>query len=122
MKVLFMVTLAIMLALAGTGCENKADNLTQVKMETLVVPDGFNYETSRTVTVLAQGLYKSSISITTLDGLELSKGLLDPVNGFSSLITIPRGTAKLIMNYNGESVTVKVIDDVLEYSFIPGSN
>ncbi len=110
----------IVIALVSIGCTETSDKLTKVDINTLTVPADFNYETARPVDVFVSGLYKQVVRVYSPSGDLLVRGLVDPVFGLHSKISLPYTTKNVKIVYGEEEVTTIVkAGNIIEYSFLP---
>lgn len=118
MKYLLLAMMIVLLALIG--CTKDADKLTKVDINTLNVADEFNYETARPVDIFITGLYKQSVKISTQEGVLLTRGLVDPVYGLHTKVSLPFTVKKVVITYGSESATINVSNgNIIEHSFLP---
>ncbi len=112
--------LIMLLVLISAGCTSDSNKLTKVDINTLNVPEGFNFETVRPVDVFITGLYKQTVKIYDMDGNLLVRGLVDPIYGIHSKVTLPFATKQVKIVY-GEDQIVKNIgsSSFIEHSFLP---
>jgi len=116
-KTSLLVLLSIIFTLFLVGCEDKKATLTAVDVSDLKVPDSFNYETSHQVNVAIQGDYKLPVTITTVEGKVLYRGLLQPANGLAAKLTLPYTVKKVVIIYHVQEVTVNVTTSGIVYNF-----
>ncbi|MDZ4122006.1 MAG: hypothetical protein U1C33_06265 [Candidatus Cloacimonadaceae bacterium] len=110
----------VLVALFVAGCSSDSDKLTKVDINTINVSEDFNYETSRPVDVLISGLFKQTVKIYSMDNELLMRGLVHPINGLHSKITLAYTVKKVRIEYGEESATVDVTDgNYIEHSFLP---
>ncbi len=110
----------LLLMLIGSACTTDSNKLTRVDINSINVPDGFNFETVRPTDVFVTGLYKQTVRIYDIEGNLLLRGLVDPINGLHSKLTLPY-TVKQVRIVYGEVETIKPVGSAsyIEHSFLP---
>lgn len=107
MKILILLITALML-LALLSCTDKNEQLTEVNIQELNVPDSFNYETMRTVTFNVEALYFRTVKISTRDGEVLYTGMLNPGTGLQTKLSLPYATKNYTLTYGDISYPITV--------------
>lgn len=114
----FIAILMTVLILLSVGCTDKAEKLTEVKIKDLNVPQDFDFETMRSVTVNLQGSFRLPVTISTETGEVLYRAMMSPTTGLNTKLTLPSAYKKVVLTYHTQVVTVKVTGNTLSYSFI----
>jgi hypothetical protein len=115
MKKLALVLLSLVLLFLA-ACSDK-DNLTQVSIQELDVPQDFNYNMNSQISVDIQGPYRLPLSITTVDGNLLFRAYLIPEQGINTRLTLPTTVKRVVLHYRGLEKTVAIAQNSLSYDF-----
>ncbi len=115
MRKLAIVLMSLVLVVLA-ACSEK-ENLTQVNIQELDVPQDFNYNMNSQISVDIQGPYRLPLSITTVDGNLLFRAYLIPEQGISTRLSLPTSIKKVVLHYRGLEKTVSITQNTLSYSF-----
>ena len=115
MKKLALVLLSLVLLFLA-ACSDK-ENLTQVSIQELDVPQDFNYNMNSQISVDIQGPYRLPLSITTVDGNLLFRAYLIPEQGINTRLTLPTTVKRVVLHYRGLEKTVAISQNSLSYDF-----
>lgn len=110
------IILALLLILLLAACSDK-DKLVQVDIQNLNVPQDFNYNMNRQITVDIQGPYRLPVSITTLEGNLLFRAYLIPEQGISTRLSMPTTIKKVLVHYRGLEQEVSLSGNSISYNF-----
>lgn len=116
MKILLYTLLAAIMLLL-TACSEKADNLVEVDMNNLEVPQGFNYDMSRNVAVDIQGAYRLPLTIKSTDGVVLFRAYLNPATGINTQLNLPSTIKSVVVLYQRFEQTVSISNNSLSFDF-----
>lgn len=107
----------IIAALVIAGCsEKKKDMLTEVNINDINVPSGFNYENSKQVSINLQGDHRLPVTIQNTSGEVLFRGMMNPSSGLSTKLSLSNVTKKIVLIYHVNEVAVDVTNTI-NYSF-----
>ncbi len=116
MKYIVLLLALSMLLLVG-ACSDKEEKLTAVEMNSLNVPQDFNYEMSRNVNINLQGAFHLPVTIATKDGNVLLKTMMNPENGVQTMLTFPSSIKQVVLKYQRHEVTVSIGPNGISYNF-----
>ncbi len=116
MKVLFGL-LAITMLLLVLGCAEKSEKLTEVNMNELKVPQNFNYDMSKMVEVNLAGSYRLPVTISSLDGKVLYRGIMLPGTGMKTKLRLANTNSKVMIAYHDQEVILSVNGNKITYNF-----
>ncbi|MCF7920585.1 MAG: LruC domain-containing protein [Candidatus Cloacimonetes bacterium] len=105
MRKMILFCLFIAVLAFFTGCSNNTSSDKVTSMHDLEVPEGFNFETTHLLKVMAYGPETRTLFVAQTNGVIVYKGLLDASAGFNETILLPTSICALDFRYNGEVIT-----------------
>lgn len=94
------------------------DPQTVEDMEDLSVDDEFSWKTTDLVLLKIQGLHNGTVKVKDQNGKVHHKIFHNMFTHISKMISIPDNLDNVVIEYQGESVTVPIIDGKITHSFI----
>lgn len=105
MKKMLIVAFIVLIGLLFTGCSESSNSTTEgLTMQDLEVPEGFTFETTHLVNVVAEGPVTRTLKISKETGEVVYRGLLREGIGFDQDILLATNISSLNFEYNGEVI------------------
>ena len=120
-KVLFLVLIIVFTLILFNGCSSTEDDSIVGDIHDLNVPDGFNFETTHLLHVMANSSESGTLVISQQNGAEVYKGYLDSDNGgFDRSILLSSNISSLDFTFKGEVLhkNVSPSSDCFNLSFL----
>lgn len=106
----FLVLVAF--SLLFLGCSSNDEIEPAKNMSDLNVPEGFAFETTHLVQIIAQSPAAGTMVITQQNGAQVYKGFIDPEQGvFDRKILLPTNITSLDFSHNGEVIHRNIAPD-----------
>ena len=124
MKKLLYLTLIMAFGLLIHSCSpddddpKPSDQQTVEEMEDLNIEDEFNWKTTDLVLLKIQGLHNGTVKVKDQNGKVHHKLFHNMFTHISKMISVPDKLDNVVIEYQGESVTVPIIDGKITHSFI----
>ncbi|MDD4308989.1 MAG: hypothetical protein PHO32_01280 [Candidatus Cloacimonetes bacterium] len=99
------------------GCSDKTEKLTEVPINELNVPQNFDYQMSRTIELNLQGIHKAPLTITSMEGKVLYKGMMNPETGIETKINLASVNRKVRVVYHVYDLELNVTGNNLSHTF-----
>ncbi len=119
-----LVLIFLVAGLINTSCRKDDDNpdpdpqQTVESMEELQIDDDFDWKTTELVFIEVKGLRNGTVLVKDQNGKVHHKLFHNMFTHISKMISIPDKLDNVIVEYQGESVTVPIIDGKITHSFI----
>lgn len=94
------------------------DSQTVEEMEDLNIEDEFNWKTTDLILLKIQGLHNGTVKVKDQDGKVHHKVFHNMFTHVSTMISLPDHMQNVVIEYNGKSQTVPIIDRKITHSFI----
>ncbi|MDZ4122461.1 MAG: hypothetical protein U1C33_08560, partial [Candidatus Cloacimonadaceae bacterium] len=112
-----VLLLALSMLLLISACSNKEDKLTAVDINSLNIPQDFDYDMSRNVSINLQGAFHLPVTIASKDGNVLLRTMMNPETGLQTKLTFPSSIKQVVLKYQRHEVTVNVSPNGIAYNF-----
>lgn len=109
-KVLIGLVIFILMGIFS-GCSESSSSSEPITMQELEVPEGFTFETTQLINVIAYGPVNRTLTVTKETGEVIHKGLLTASDGFDQNIVVATSVTSLKFTYNGETITQSITPD-----------
>lgn len=85
-------------------------------MEDLKVSSSFDWKTSEKVSIEIHSLDDAVVSVQSVDGGVYEKGFVKANSLYTTSLTLPQGTEKLVLNFNNRTFEVEA-KDLIEFTY-----